>query len=47
VVHSFDDPKRTSWITFSECLKRPVFSTEDYASDVRFFKTLELDEARD
>jgi len=26
--------------------KRPVFSTEAYASDVRFFKTLQLDEAR-
>jgi len=27
--------------------KKQVFSTEAYASEVRFFKTLELDEARD
>jgi len=26
--------------------KSTVFSTEAYASDVRFFKTLQLDEAR-
>jgi hypothetical protein len=33
--------------TTSACSKRLVFSTEVYASDVRFFKTLQLDEARD
>jgi hypothetical protein len=27
--------------------KRSVFSTEAYASDMRFFKTLQLNEARD
>jgi hypothetical protein len=32
---------------FSGYSKRPVFSTEPYASDVRFFKTLELNEDRD
>jgi hypothetical protein len=31
----------------SKSSKSQVFSTEAYASEVRFFKTLELDEARD
>jgi len=33
-------------MTNSASSKRPVFSTEAYASDVRFFKTPQLDEAR-
>jgi hypothetical protein len=31
----------------STCSKRRIFSTEAYASDVRFFETLQLNEARD
>jgi len=39
--------KKNIWkINLSVCSKKPVFSTEAYASDVRFFKTLQLDEAR-
>jgi hypothetical protein len=37
----------TGRINISACSKSQVFSTEAYASEVRFFKMLELNEDRD